>query len=328
MIRWTQMLFIIGAIVLGIALSAAPLPATLPSQAILSGGCCPGAVWTPDSRALLFLDGPPVRPSTGIYQVAASGGPVTRRFSSVAFYSKGLRWAVRPGSGLTTLERLADGRKFTLPTRGADVVWSPAEDRLAFMQSDTSGNYDRRRTRVLVADAFGAPKQVAVVYGGGATAWLDETTLLMTGKANPSARDRDLFTLNTRTGARTWLRTALNFRSVSLSPGGGWVAYTITFDDPARNGLWLQPTSGGPPRKLPEFGSLRWRDAARLLLIPLRPDGSPNVLKQYDLRAQTWTTLGNLGGQIRQGDWAISPDGTRLSFLSAQDGNLRVLKLP
>jgi hypothetical protein len=135
--------------------------ASLPSAPILSGTCCPGTVWTPDSRALLFLDGPPARTSTGVYSVGAGGGAVTRRFSSVAFYSPELRWAVRPGSGdATTLERLSDGRSFTLPTRGSDVVWNRGETRLAFTRSETAGNFDRRITRVYVADVFGAPRQV------------------------------------------------------------------------------------------------------------------------------------------------------------------------
>lgn len=191
--------------------------ATLPSRAVLSGECCPGVVWAPDSRALLFLDGAPARGSTGIYQVAATGGAVTRRFSSVAFFSPALKWAVRPGPGeATTLERLSDGRRFTLPTYGADGVWTRAETRLAYARSDTSGNFDRRVTRVFVADVFGAPRLVATLPGGSIHGWVNDSTLLLSGKPSASARDRELFTLNSRTGARRVLRQALNFRSVSL----------------------------------------------------------------------------------------------------------------
>lgn len=314
--------------------------ATLPSHPILSGTCCPGAVWSPDSRTLLFLDGPPARSSTGIYQVSSEGGPVkggpvngigtvTRRFSSVAFYSPLLRWAVRPGTGdTTTLERLADGRRFTLPTRGADVLWNAAETRVAYARSETTGNFDRRTTRVYVADVFGQPRQVATVYGGGPSAWLSDTTLLVSGKRAAANRDRELFTLNVQTGVRRVLRSALGFRSLLVSPDGRWVAYTISFDSAARNGLWVQGAAGGPARELAEFGAYRWRDGNRLLLIPLTPGVGAHVLRQYDVATNTWTTLGNLGDRVRQGDWNVSPDGTRLSYLSARDGNLRVLRLP
>lgn len=317
------------ALALALALGASALAATLPSRAVLGGTCCPGAVWTPDSRALLFLDGPPARASTGIYTVAANGGAVTRRFSRVAFFSPRLLWAVRPGTGeTTTLERLADGRRFTLPTRGGDVTWTRAETRLAYTRSDTSGNFDRRTTRVFVADAFGAPRQVATLYGGGISGWVNETTLLLSGKRNAGDRDRELFTLDTRTGARRTLATALSFRGVSLSADGSRVAYYVAFDSAARNGLWVRPTAGGAARKLAAFGSYRWRGAARLLLIPLDPDGSPHVLREYDARANAWRTLGDLGDQVRQGDWNVSPDGRKVSYLSARDGNVWVVELP
>ncbi|WP_309572792.1 hypothetical protein [Deinococcus sp.] len=303
--------------------------ATLPSQPILSGGCCPGALWTPDSRALLFLDGPPARASTGIYAVPSEGGPVTQRFSSVAFYSPALKWAVRPGTGeATTVERLSDGESFALPTRGGDVVWNRAETKVAYARSATSGNYDRRVTQVYVADVFRVPKAVTTVYGGGPIAWLDDRTLLLSGKTTAGTRDRDLFTLDVQSGARRTLRTALGFRSVQVSPDGRQVAYTVSFDSAARNGLWLQTTAGGTPRRLPEFGAYQWRDARRMLLIPLRTDGGPHVLRQYDTQANAWTTLGDLGDQVRQADWRVSPDGTRVSYLSARDGNVRVLRLP
>ncbi|GBF07102.1 WD40 repeat containing protein [Deinococcus aerius] len=314
---------------LALALGASALAATLPSRAVLSGTCCPGAVWTPDSRALLFLDGPPARASTGIYQIPANGGPVTRRFSSVAFFSPLLRWAVRPGTGeTTTLERLADGRKFTLPTYGSDVTWNAAETRLAYTRSATTGNFDRRSTRVFVADVFGSPRQVATLYGGGVGGWLNDSTLLLTGKRNPGDRDRDLYTLNTRTGARRTLATALSFRGLSVSPDGARVVYYVAFDSAARNGLWLRPTAGGAARRLDAFGSYRWRDANRLLLIPLTPGGGPHVLREYDVRTNTWRTLGDLGDQVRQGDWSVSPDGRKVAYLSARDGNVRVVELP
>ncbi|CAM3674599.1 hypothetical protein [Deinococcus frigens] len=318
-----------GLLLTAVLAGASALAATLPSRAVLGGECCPGTVWTPDSGALLFLDGPPTRASTGFYQVAATGGEVTRRFSSVAYFSPKLRWAVRPGPGeATVLERLADGKRFTLPTYGADVSWNDAETGLAYTRSDTSGNYDRRATRVYVADAFGSPRTVATLYGGGVSGWVDDDTLLLSGKSAPGNRDRELFTLNIRSGAKKTLRTALGFRGISLSPDGARVLYTISFDSAARNGLWLQSTAGGSPTEMGDYGSYRWRDAGRFVLIPLKPGGGAHILRQYNVRANAWNTLGDLGDQVRQGDWNISPTGKLLNYLSAKDGNVRVLTLP
>lgn len=317
-----------GTVLGAFALLSMSLAATLPSQSVLTGTCCPGVVWSPDSQNLLFLDGPPARARTAIYSVPASGGAVGQRFSTVAFFSPRLLWAVRPGTGESTvIERLADGRRFTLPTLGADVTWNRAETRLAYTRSAVSGNFDRRVTRVFVADVLGAPRQVATVYGGGVSGWVNDSSLLLTGKRDAGDRDRELFTLNPATGARRTLGTALSFRGVSLSPDGARVVYTVTFDSPKRNGFWLQSTAGGPARKLEGFGSYRWRDANRLLLIPLQPGGGPHVLREYDVRTNKWRTLGDLGDQVRQGDWSVSPDGRRVAYLSARDGNVRVLKL-
>ena len=302
-------------------------PPVLPGKALLSGGCCPSATWTPDSQALLFLDGPPARASTGVYQVPASGGNVTRRFSSIFYASPNLQWAVRPGGLQTVLERLADGRRFTLPTNGADVTWSPSETRLAYTRSVSSGNYDRRESRVYVANVFGTPRQIATLYGGGVSAWLDERRVLLSGKTEPEARNRQLWTQDIISGKTVSLGSALSFRGLSASPDGQWVVYYVAFDRQAENGLFVQNTVSGARRKLSEFGSYRWRDAGHLLLIPLAAGGT-HLLREYDLNAATWRTLGSLGDQVRQGDWSISPDGEKLSYLSARDGNLRVIALP
>ncbi len=316
------------ALAAGLSAGLAQQVPVLSSTAVLSGQCCPGAVWTPDGSALLFLDGPPARPTTGIYRVSAGGGAVTRQFSSALFFSPLLGWALRPGGKLSTVERLADGKTFTLPTAGSDVTWAPSEQRLAYSLSDTSGNYDRRASRVYVAAVFGQPKQVATLYGGGVSAWLDERRLLLSGKTAPTVRDRQLWTLDPDSGAKVNLGAALSFRGLSAAPGGKWIVYYVAFDSPARNGLFVQDTATGTKRKLSEFGSYRWRDAQHLVLIPLMPAGGAHVLREYDVKTGTWRTLGSLGDQVSQGDWSISPDGQKLSYLSANGGNLRVLTLP
>jgi hypothetical protein len=299
----------------------------LKSQTVLSGECCPGATWTPDSKALVFLDGPPARQSTGIYTVPASGGPVTRRFSSVAFFSPSLKWALRPGSP-STLERLGDGKRFTLPTAGANVNWSPSERQVAYSVGQTSGNFDRRSSRIFVAPVFGSPRLVATLYGGGVSAWLDEKRVLLSGKLAPGGRDRQLWTQDVGSGKRTVLGSALSFRGLSASPDGAWVAYYVAFDSQARNGMFVQRTTGGAARKLSEFGSYRWRDSDRLVFIVLNATGGPHTLREYRVSSGAWRNLGSLGDQVSQSDWNISPDGKKLSYLSAKDGNVRVVALP
>ena len=253
---------------------------------------------------------------------------MTRRFSSIFFPSPKLQWAVRPGNPQTVLERLTDGRSFTLPTAGADVQWSPAEQQVAYTRSDTSGNFDRRASRVFTAPVFGAPKQVATLYGGGVSGWLDEQRLLLNGKMVPGTRDRQLWTQDIVSGKKVNLGSALNFRGLSANPDGTWVAYYVAFDSASRNGMFVQNTASGARRKLSEFGSYRWRDADSLVFIPLNEANQAHVLREYIVSKNAWRTLGSLSDQVRQGDWNISPDGEKLSYLSAKDGNVRVLPLP
>jgi len=79
------------------------------------------------------------------------------------------------------------------------------------------------------------------------------------------------------------------------------------------------------------FGGYKWRDRARLLVVPLELDQPSHRLLQI------WTDSGAMmfltdpaatPFKIASGDWSISPDGTKIVFNSAQDGNIWVLELP
>ena len=218
------------------------------------------------------------------------------RFSRVAFYSPDLKYAGIPQGNTTVVERLSDGKQWTLPTQGERLLWGPGAQ-VAYTISAQSGNYDRRIGRVYITTLGKTPRAVATVYGGGAVAWLDASTLLVSGKANALIRDRQLFTLNTQTGARRVLVTALNPRGVQPSPDGKWVAYSVTFDSAGRNGMFVQPTSGGAARKLDWFGSYQWRDAQNLVYIPLTLSVPTHTVRQYDLKQHPVTSPAGPGGQ-------------------------------
>ena len=295
---------------------------------ITSGGCCSGTVWSPDSRALLYIDRPPGTAKAAIYSVPAAGGAAPSvAFHRIAFYSPDLKYAGIPQGDTTVVERLSDHTRWTLPTQGAQLLWGPG-DQVAYTISAQSGNYDRRVGRVYVAALGGTPRPVATVYGGGAVAWLDAKALLLSGKASASVRDRQLFTLDTRSGARSVLVTALGQRGVQPSPDGKWVAYAVTFDSADRNGMFVQPISGGAARKLNWFGSYQWRDTRHLLYIPLTLNVPAHTVWQYDLNSNTSRPLLNLGAKVQSDQWQVSPDGAEVAFRRAGDGNMYVAKLP
>ena len=318
---------------LGLTLAATPaLPAPSVPKAILtritSGGCCTGTVWSPDSRALLYIDRQPGAAKTAIYSVPAAGGAAPSvRFDRVAFYSPDLKYAGIPQGNSTVVERLSDQQRWTLPTQGEQLLWGPGAQ-VAYTVSAQSGNYDRRVGRVYVTKLGETPRAVTTVYGGGALAWLDASTLLVSGKASALVRDRQLFTLNVQSGARRVLVTALGARGVQPSPDGQWVAYSVTFDSADRNGMFVQPTRGGAARKLDWFGSYQWRDASHLLYIPLTLNVPTHTLRQYDLNSHQSRPLLDLGAKVQSDQWQVSPDGAKVAFRRAGDGNIYVAKLP
>jgi Tol biopolymer transport system component len=120
---------------------------------------------------------------------------------------------------------------------------------------------------------------------------------------------------------------------ISISNGGTWVAYFISFnDDATRNGIWVQRTDGSEARKLDQWGAYQWRDDSHLLLIPTRTD-SQKPFDLWDINAATGqgkqlTSGATTSLTILNGDWRVSPDGKAIVFVNSADRNLWLLKLP
>ena len=319
---------LLAAGVLGLTLAAAPSPPKAALTQVTSEGCCTGTSWTPDSRALLYIDRPPGAAQAAIYTVPAAGGQAPSvRFSRVAFYSPDLKYAGVPQGNTTVVERLSDSKRWTLDTQGAQLLWGP-EGRVSYTVSAQSGNYDRRVSRVYALTLGEAPRLVATLYGGGAVAWLNSGVLLLSGKREVAARDRQLFTLDLQSGARRTLASALNLRGVQPSPDGKWVAYSVAFDRPERDGMFVQPITGGEARRLNWFGSYQWRGSGSLLYIPLTLNVPTHTVWQYDLGSGQARPLLNLGAKVQSEQWQASPDGQKVAFRRAGDGNIYVAALP
>jgi len=90
---------------------------------------------------------------------------------------------------------------------------------------------------------------------------------------------------------------------------------------------------GSRRQKLPStlFGSYRWRDDHRLLIIPLRPTAAFHELWEFDAQsgtARALTKAETIPIKIANNDWAVAPDGHSIVFVSALDHNLWLLPLP
>ncbi len=303
------------------ASSRSPTP-----RRLTSGGCCVNPIWGPDSATVLFIDKPEPSAPAAFYGVSMGQPESPKPLLPIAFYNPSFTYALLPGAP-SLVERLLDGQRFYIHTQGGNVAWSPSSGQLAWNTTEPVGNFDRRRSEVWVAPLGKAPVRVATLYGGGLTGWLDENTLLLTGKRAPEDALRNLETLHLEMGERRILASASAMRSVLPSPDGRWVAYYVAFDRPERNGLFVV-SRGGERLRLDWFGSYRWRDARRLVYIPLLLGQPTHRLFEYDLQSRTSRLLVDLGTQVSHDQWQVSPDGERVVFLSSRDRNLWVLELP
>jgi hypothetical protein len=89
-------------------------------------------------------------------------------------------------------------------------------------------------------------------------------------------------------------------------------------------------TTAPPPTRIDlPFGAYAWRDADRLLLIPLEPGSTGMRLLEHDLRdGETRDrTPSSEPFVIDSGDWTVSPDGRHVAFVSAGDRNIWLIAL-
>lgn len=117
------------------------------------------------------------------------------------------------------------------------------------------------------------------------------------------------------------------------SPDGMWMAHVQMWNaDGSDNGLFVTRTDGGVRRRLPAMGSYRWTQDNRLLLLPVRGEvGESHAL--WELRPESGalrrlTDPAVTPFRVANYDWDVSPDGTQLVFVSADDHGLWSLRVP
>ncbi len=316
-----------------------PTPTPLPELTQLThGGCCTQPFWSQDSRQVMYLDKPDANSPTGIYAVnVETGGPAKLVTERIASYTPDMRYAISYDGSFTVLERLADHLQWRINTGRRGILLSP--DRLNVIWNLTAQTYpfENRRTSVMLSQLgdggqVTAPRRVTELLRGSALAWVGNGRLLMSGRIKSDSLTVTLFVYDLASGNTTNLASSERLRSISVAPGGQWVAYTIAFDtQPENNGTWVIRTDGESPVKLPLFGSFQWRGPARMILVPLEENAASHRVYEYDGGSGTVSPLTDPAVtvfKIANGDWALSPDGRMIVFVNAADSNLWMLRLP
>ena len=320
-----------------------PTPSATPTPSLrrlTAGGCCTGHFWSPDSRQVLFIDQPSDDAPVGIWGVeidAADAEPALYT-GRIASYTADLAFVIEPDPNdpsVTVIERVADGMRWNAPAGGRSVSLSPGRTRLAWQVADEDLEFDERVTVVWVANLDGSDaRPVATLPRGGLSGWIDEDVLLISSRESLEAREQSISALRLADGVQTELARGERLRGGALSPDGAWYLYMVTFDaDPAANGLWVVRTDGSERRQIDRalFGSYRWRDARRLLIIPLHADAEYHELWELDVETHTARRLtdpDDLPFKVGNGDWSVSPDGRHVAFMESRDRNVWLLTLP
>lgn len=295
---------------------------------LTEAGCCTGAFWGPDSEAVFYFDR--VGDALGLYRVGLEGNAPELFTPTVGDYSPDLRLVARPDGDAVQITNLS-GEAVARLEGATRASFSPENRYVLWSQRDTSGPFDARAANLFVGPLGEATAWVAGTYGGGFAGWLDDARFLVVGKPSAEADYRQLYTVDIPTGeTRELMRMTEPGRisGVAPSPGGDWVAYSVLFDPAGeRNGLWLVRAGGEDNQKLEPYGSYRWRDSEHLLVIPLEP-GEPRRLLEVAVETGETRELEVPPLDIANGEWSVSPDGSRLLFLSNEDENLQVVTLP
>jgi hypothetical protein len=297
-------------------------------------GCCVQPFWSSDGQMVLFIDKPQPTAQTGIYGVPLTGGDPQMVSQQVGLPSRDGRYrAYLNEDGETVVEPFNSEVQWIIPNGGLRVFFSPQSVRLAWTEVPRSGNFDERRATISIADIDGSnPKEVITIFGGGIAGWMDDDNLLVSGKDRPDEEDVQLFSLNVHNGKRIPITSNERIRSVEVSPGGDWIFYTVTLDPdgPEEDGLWIVKRDGSQPYRVQVVGGAHWRDATRLLIIPLELDVTSHTLWEFDAETGQAYALTNpelTPFKVANGDWSIAPGGDHIVFYG-EDQALWLLSLP
>jgi len=314
----------------------APGSYTTPSLSQLtSGGCCVQPFWSPDGERVLFIDRPSSEVLSGIWGVDLLGNPPQFVTDKIGIFSPTMEKRAIFQNGATVVEDLATGDRWRIPNRGQAVSFSPDGNWLAWTTGQAGPPYDRVRREVWVSLYDGTQaRKVFAELGGSFGGWFTDGRMLVSSRLVEPEILQVYWVLSLNADEqveRVELGRGGRLREPSISPDGRYMVYLSSFNpDPGQDGLWLFDTRNNEQRRLEVFGAFQWRNGTRLLVIPLDYGQPSHRLLQVDASSgavQDLTDPAVTSFKISAGDWAVSPDGNKIVFVSADDGNLWLLSL-
>ena len=145
--------------VVALVVSSLPVAADSPQAAshltqLTTGGCCPGPFWSGDSQQVLYIDKPDATAPVGIYGVDIAHPQMPQLVTPrIAYYAQGMSLLIELEPGSTTIERVSDEERWTVPAGGAPVTISPNPERVAWHDGNTGSPFG-------AVQPVGAPRRV------------------------------------------------------------------------------------------------------------------------------------------------------------------------
>ncbi len=295
-----------------------------------------GAWWNPtDPDGVYLIDAVPAH-DTAVLRQPLDGSP--RQFVELAppsLLSPDGSIRVRyAGEGLMQITRAASGATWNVNTGGNYPAISPDNTRLMWevVFGDIVPGTSSPGEQVWIANLDGSQPRRVYSMSGGYALWLDAGRLLVIQRVTYTEEYR-LFVIDI-TGPGdppvTPLATIQNLHGLKIAPGGQRIAYYVPFQaDPDDSGVYVLDTQpGSTPRKLDFFGAYQWRDDASLWVLSYGIDQQAHALGEVDVLtgAVRWLTDPDvLPIRVANGEWSVSPDGSRLLYLDPADYGLYLL---
>lgn len=305
---------------------------------LTTGGCCTQPFFSPDSAHVLFLDRPSEDAPSGLWGVPLEGGEPSFVTDRLGVYSSDMQFRAFPQGSGVVVERISDGQRWNIANGGRAVTFSPDGERIAWTAGQNGPPYDTAQRKVWISavDGTGAV-DVVTVYGGGFLEWFPDGRILVSGRMSPDEEGVAYWVVDPQSGEARELVRAKRLRGARLSPGGAWLAYMVAFtEDIDENGLWVVHTETGQRSRVIQFGAYQWRDNERLLVVPLDTTETFHRLVEVDVSdseegnapSRLLISPAETRMKIAAGDWRVSPDGQHAVFVSAQDNNIWLIRLP
>jgi murein DD-endopeptidase MepM/ murein hydrolase activator NlpD len=311
--------------------AVAPLVSLPGLQQITAGDCCTRPYWNKESTQVRFVDRPAADQPVGIWGVEVSrpeAGPqlISER---LGIYSPDAKLVAYPNrdTGGVIIERLADGETWEIDTGERSLSFTPDSQGILWIESDNDGPGDSQPQTIWLANVDGSDARVAASLRRSSPMAFLSNDLLLMSRSFAGTSDQELFTLSLVDGQQTDLMETPRMRGLALSRDRRYLVYYVSFEpEPDKNGTWLVDLQQAKPvpRKLPFFGTYRWRDQEHLIYIPFDPEATWHTFYEYNiLTGQTRQLLPDTARvRIANNDWQVSPDGRKIVWLAAQGTKL------